>query len=112
MVGIVAFRSEYIKKKTLVKSLKGLTVKLCKECGIDINDIGLIVHTGMYAKISGRNRPFPPICNRRSTSDARTSDLPVVTFFLLTFSTEAVALIMHWKPLRTSCPHLAAGMPC
>ena len=48
MVGIVAFRSEYIKKKTLVKSLKGLTVKLCKERGIDINDIGLIVHTGMY----------------------------------------------------------------
>jgi len=48
MVGIVAFQSEYIKKKTLLKSLKGLTVKLCKEDGIDMNDIGLIVHTGMY----------------------------------------------------------------
>lgn len=48
MVGIVAFQSEPIKNKSLLKSLKGLTVKLCKEHGIDVQDIGLIVHTGTY----------------------------------------------------------------
>ena len=48
MVGIVAFHSELINKKSLVKSLKGMTQKLCKQHGIDLQDIGLIVHTGAY----------------------------------------------------------------
>ncbi|MEC8632803.1 MAG: hypothetical protein VXY10_05130 [Candidatus Thermoplasmatota archaeon] len=48
MVGIVGFQSEPIKKKSLLKSLKGITQKLCKDHGIDMQDIGLIVHTGMY----------------------------------------------------------------
>ena len=48
MVGIVGFQSEPIRKKSLLKSLRGITQKLCKDHGIDMQDIGLIVHTGMY----------------------------------------------------------------
>ena len=48
MVGIVGFRSELIKKKSLLKSLSGITQKLCDDHGIDMQDIGLIVHTGTY----------------------------------------------------------------
>ena len=48
MVGILAYRFEFIKKKSLLKSLKGVTQKLCKQHDIDLHDIGLIVHTGTY----------------------------------------------------------------
>lgn len=48
MVGILAFKFEHIKKKSLLKSLKGITNKLCKQHEIDLQDIGLIVHTGTY----------------------------------------------------------------
>ena len=48
MVGILAFKFEAIKKKSLLKSIKGITQKLCKQHDINMNDIGLIIHTGTY----------------------------------------------------------------
>lgn len=48
MVGIVAFHSEPINKKSLLKSLTGIIPKLCKQHDIDMQEIGLIVHTGTY----------------------------------------------------------------
>ena len=48
MVAVLAFKFEPIKRKSLLKSLKGLATKLCHEQNIDINDIGLIIHTGTY----------------------------------------------------------------
>ena len=48
MVAVLAFKFEPIKRKSLLKSLKGLATKLCQEQNIDINDIGLIIHTGTY----------------------------------------------------------------
>jgi hypothetical protein len=48
VVGILAFKFEAIKKKSLLKSIKGITQKLCKQHDINMNDIGLIIHTGTY----------------------------------------------------------------
>ena len=48
MVGILAFESEAIKNKSLLKSIKGITQKMCKQHDISLNDIGLIIHTGTY----------------------------------------------------------------
>ena len=48
MVGILAFESEAIKNKSLLKSIKGITQKMCKQHDINLNDIGLIIHTGTY----------------------------------------------------------------
>ena len=48
MVGVFAFKFEAIKKKSLLKSIKGITQKLCKQHDINMNDIGLIIHTGTY----------------------------------------------------------------
>lgn len=48
MVGVLAFKFEAIKKNSLLKSIKGITQKLCKQNGINLNDIGLIIHTGTY----------------------------------------------------------------
>jgi len=48
MVGILAFEFEPIKRKSLLKSLKGITQRLCKKNAIDPADIGLMVHTGTY----------------------------------------------------------------
>ena len=48
MVGILVFKFEAIKKKSLLKSIKGITQKLCKQHDINMNDIGLIIHTGTY----------------------------------------------------------------
>tara|TARA_Y100000768_G_scaffold137769_1_gene102590 strand:+ start:339 stop:1049 length:711 start_codon:yes stop_codon:yes gene_type:complete len=48
MVGVLAFKYEAIKKKSLLKSIKGITQKLCKQHDINMNDIGLIIHTGTY----------------------------------------------------------------
>ena len=48
MVGILAFEFEPIKRKSLLKSLKGITQRLCKKNAINPADIGLMVHTGTY----------------------------------------------------------------
>ena len=48
MVGVMAFGFESIKKKSLLKSLQSITKKLCKQHDVDLQDIGLIVHTGTY----------------------------------------------------------------
>ena len=48
MVGVLAFKSEAIKNKSLLKSIKGITQKMCKQHDISLNDIGLIIHTGTY----------------------------------------------------------------
>ena len=49
MVGIVAFRSEYIKKKSTAQIPHGHHAEDSdNEHGIDMQSIGLIVHTGMY----------------------------------------------------------------
>lgn len=48
MVGVVAFGFGPMKKKSLEGSLKRVTQRLCREHGINMQDIGLIVHTGTY----------------------------------------------------------------
>ena len=96
MVGVMAFGFESIKKKSLLKSLQSITKKLCKQHDVDLQDIGLIVHTGTYRQNFRQEPAFAAhTYNKPLRSAAKKLVQPASTFSHLMFLMAAADPIMH-----------------